>query len=338
MISVTKLILVFVTICALRDSTLAQTVERPSQTTPGVQIAQAVRVEEPPKLDGTVDDPIWQQAVPIKDFRQKEPYEGQPATESTEVRILYTHKEIYFGIACHDSAPHVIVATQLRRDVTQELDDYFEIVIDSRHDRRNAYVFQINPLGTQRDALITDEQVSETPQDGDPGWDGVWSSEARIKDDGWTATVAIPFSTLNFMRSQDVVWGLNFKRFIRRKNEEDLWSGWKRTFGVSKISEAGELHGITDGAAAEDRIRPSVANGEAVRRRPSAADEVSAQGVPRPADLRDPPRCRRVRARHSAGRRHRLRIVGSEERGARPSGPAFALRENLDTRAGGRGR
>ena len=128
--------------------------------------------------------------------------------------------------------------------MTQELDDYFEIVIDSRHDRRNAYVFQINPLGTQRDALITDEQAGDT-QDGDPGWDGVWTSEARITGDGWTATVAIPFSTLNFMRSNDVIWGINFKRFIRRKNEEDLWSGWRRTFGANKISEAGELHGIT---------------------------------------------------------------------------------------------
>jgi len=129
--------------------------------------------------------------------------------------------------------------------VTQELDDYFEIVIDSRHDRRNAYVFQINPLGTQRDALITDEQAGDT-QDGDPGWDGVWTSEARTTGDGWTATVAIPFATLNFMRSTDVIWGINFKRFIRRKNEEDLWSGWRRTFGANKISEAGELRGITE--------------------------------------------------------------------------------------------
>jgi hypothetical protein len=134
----------------------------------------------------------------------------------------------------------------LRRDVTQELDDYFEIIIDSRHDRRNAYVFQINSLGTQRDALITDEeQVSET-QDGDPGWDGVWTSEARSTTEGWTATVGIPFSTLNFMRSRDVVWGINFKRFIRSKNEEDLWSSWRRTLGAYRISQAGELHGITD--------------------------------------------------------------------------------------------
>ena len=158
----TKLIFTFLAIFELSQAGRTQVTARDNQMIEAVRIAQAVRVDGSPKMDGTLDDPLWQQAVPIKDFRQKEPYEGQPATESTEVRILYTHKEIYFGIACHDSAPHGIVATQLRRDVTQELDDYFEIVIDSRHDRRNAYVFQINPLGTQRDALITDEQVSGT--------------------------------------------------------------------------------------------------------------------------------------------------------------------------------
>jgi len=227
------------TICA-QNPTPAQSIEQ-------IRTAHAIRVERPPKLDGTLDDPIWQLATPITAFRQREPFEGQLATESTEVRILYAHNDIYFGIACHDSTPHGVIASQLRRDVSQEFDDYFEIVIDSRRDRRNAYLFQINPLGTQRDGLLSDQpqQFSDT-QDGDPGWDGVWTSEARIIDDGWTATVAIPFSTLNFMRSQDVVWGLNFKRLIRRKNEEDLWSGWKRTFGISKISEAGELRGITD--------------------------------------------------------------------------------------------
>jgi hypothetical protein len=196
-------------------------------------------------MDGTLSDPLWQEAKPITDFRQREPFEGQSATDPTEVRILYTRNEIYFGIACHNSAANRIVATQLRRDVTQELDDYFEIAIDAKHDRRNAYVFQINPLGTQRDALITDEQMNET-QDGDPGWDGIWTSEARITEHGWTATVAIPFSTLNFMNSHNVVWGINFKRFIRSKNEEDLWNGWRRVFGIAKISQAGELHGITD--------------------------------------------------------------------------------------------
>src|SRR5713101_3332891 len=232
-----------------------------SDTAFAKRIAQATRVERAPRLDGRLADPVWQQASPITDFRQREPYEGQPATEHTEVRILYTRNEVYFGVVCHDSVANGPVATQLRRDVTQELDDYFEIVIDSRRDRRNAYVFQINPLGTQRDSLITDEQVEAT-QDGDPGWDGVWTSEARRTGDGWTATIAIPFSTLNFMRSRDVVWGVNFKRFIRRKNEEDLWSGWRRTFGATKISQAGELHGINDiGSGRLFIVKPYVLGG-----------------------------------------------------------------------------
>jgi hypothetical protein len=234
-------------VCALNRATAGQ-IPEPAATAnpePAERVAQAVRVEHSPRLDGTLNDPLWQQASPITGFKQREPYEGQPATERTEVRVLYSRNEIYFGIACHDSVVNGPVATQLRRDVTQELDDYFEIVIDSRHDRRNAYVFQINPLGTQRDALITDEQAGEA-QDGDTGWDGVWTSEAQITRDGWTATIAIPFSTLNFMRTRDVVWGLNFKRFIRRKNEEDLWSGWRRTFGAARISQAGELRGINE--------------------------------------------------------------------------------------------
>jgi hypothetical protein len=210
-----------------------------------LRTAQASRVDRAPKLDGTLDDPLWQQASPISNFLQREPYEGQAPTETTEVRIVYDKHEVYFGVTCFDSDPKGIVATELRRDVSQELDDYFEIIIDSSPDRRNAYVFQVNPLGTQRDALITEEQAAENG-DGDPGWDGVWTSEARITKLGWTATVGIPFSTLNFMQSRDVIWGMNFKRFIRRRNEEDLWSGWQRVYGAARIGQAGELHGISD--------------------------------------------------------------------------------------------
>jgi Domain of unknown function (DUF5916) len=210
-----------------------------------LRTAQASRVDHAPRLDGTLDDPEWQQATAITNFLQREPYEGQEPTEKTEVRVIYTNDAVFFGVTCFDSDYKGIIATELRRDVSQELDDYFEIVIDSAHDRRNAYVFQFNPLGTQRDALITEEQKSEQA-DGDPGWDGVWTSEARITNRGWTATIGIPFPTLNFMQSQDVIWGINFKRFIRRKNEEDLWSGWRRVYGAARISHAGELHGISE--------------------------------------------------------------------------------------------
>src|SRR5438094_9433741 len=196
-----------------------------------LRTAKASRVDRATKLDGTLDDPIWQHATPIDNFLQREPFEGQPSTEKSEVRILYSKHEVYFGITCFDSDPKRIVATELRRDVPQELDDYFEIIIDSAHHRRNAYVFQINPLGTQRDALITEEQRTDrSTGDGDPGWEGVWASEARITKQGWTATIAIPFTTLNFMQSLDVTWGINVKRFVRRKNEEDVWSRWRCTY------------------------------------------------------------------------------------------------------------
>src|SRR6266487_3777515 len=212
----------------------------------GGTIAEAVRVEHPPKVDGSLSDPVWQTARLVSDFRQREPNEGEPATERTEVRILYTRHAVYFGIHCYDSEPSRIIATELRRDISQELDDHFEILIDSNHDRRDAYVFQINPLGTQSDGLIVAEQSNSEDVDFDSGWDGVWISEARIVPDGWTATIEIPFTTLNFTKSKDVVWGLNFKRFIRRKNEEDTWAAYRRTFGIRKVSEAGELRGITD--------------------------------------------------------------------------------------------
>ena len=208
--------------------------------------AAATRVDRSPKLDATLDDPLWASATPITDFRQREPHEGQPPTEKTEVRILYTRHAVYFAIHCYDSESSRIIATELRRDVAQNLDDHFEILIDSNHDRRGAYVFEVNPLGTQSDGLIVEEQMASDGGDFDRGWDGVWTSEARVTPDGWIATVEIPFTSLNFTHSMDVTWGLNFKRFIRRKNEEDLWSAYRRTFGITKVSQAGELKGIKD--------------------------------------------------------------------------------------------
>jgi hypothetical protein len=220
--------------------------QAPESETAAPNAAVAVRVDQGPKMDGTLDDPLWQLAKRISDFRQQEPYEGQSATERTEVRILYSRHAVYFGIHCFDSDPSRIIASELRRDVSQDLDDHFEILIDSNHDRRGAYVFQVNPLGTQMDGLIVEEQRDNSSVDFDSGWDGVWTSEARIGADGWTATIEVPFTTLNFTNSTDVLWGMNLKRFIRRKNESDLWRAYRRTFGITKVSEAGDLEGIKD--------------------------------------------------------------------------------------------
>ena len=218
----------------------------PAKGQPARISAEATPIDHAPKLDGALNDPLWQSAKPITDFHQREPHEGEASSEETEVRILYTRHAVYFGIHCFDSEPSRIIATELRRDVSQDLDDHFEILIDSNHDRRGAYVFEVNPLGTQNDGLIVEGQGDTDEGDFDRGWDGVWTSEARITSDGWTATIEIPFTTLNFTKSSDVAWGLNFKRFIRRKNEEDLWSAYRRIFGITAVSEAGDLRGIQD--------------------------------------------------------------------------------------------
>src|ERR1700757_988909 len=157
------------------------------------RVAFATRVETAPRLDGTLDDPIWQKAPMAADFRQREPLETLSATEKTEVHILYDARHVYFGIHCYDAEPRGIVATQLRRDLSQDLDDNFAIIIDPTLSHRNGYVFQINPLGTQRDGEVIEEQAPpQTDSIVDSSWDGLWISAAKITADGWTATIEIP--------------------------------------------------------------------------------------------------------------------------------------------------
>ncbi len=212
---------------------------------PTARVAMGTRTEQPPRIDGTLDDPVWRLAPAVGDFRQREPLQTFPATEKTEVHILYDSRHVYFGIHCYDSEPQGIVATQLRPDLSQDLDDNFAIVIDPTLSHRNGYIFQVNPLGTQRDGEIIEEQAPpQTDSIVDPSWDGLWISAAKVTRDGWTATIQIPFSTLNFRGGSEVTWGLNFRRFIRRKNEEDEWSGYRRVFGFWRVSQAGTLRGL----------------------------------------------------------------------------------------------
>jgi uncharacterized protein DUF5916 len=213
----------------------------------GSRQARAVRAERPPRIDGTLDDALWQTAPAVADFRQREPLQTEPATDKTEVHILYDSRHIYFGIHCYDADPKSIVATQLRQDLSQDLDDNFAIMIDPTLSRRNGYIFQVNPLGTQRDGEVVEEQAPPANDSiVDPSWDGLWVSAAKVANDGWTATVEIPFSTLNFHGASSVTWGINFRRFIRRKNEEDAWSGYRRVFGFWRVSQAGQLSGLED--------------------------------------------------------------------------------------------
>ena len=119
----------------------------------------AARADHAPKFDGTLEDPLWATAPTVSDFRQREPLETQAATERTEVHILYDSRHVYFGIRCYDRDPKAIVATQLRQDISQDFDDNFAIMIDPTLSHRSGYIFEVNPLGTQRDGEIIEEQA-----------------------------------------------------------------------------------------------------------------------------------------------------------------------------------
>ncbi|MDQ2922087.1 MAG: carbohydrate binding family 9 domain-containing protein [Acidobacteriota bacterium] len=206
----------------------------------GTRRIRALRVSEPIKIDGRLDEAVWSQAQSAGEFRQEEPNEGTPATEKTEVRVLFDEKNLYVGIHAFDSEPARINSRELVRDADFLNDDQIQILLDTYHDRRNGYRFTVNPLGTQQDALITDEG-----RDINLSWDAPWVSAGRTVQTGWTVEIAIPLTTLRFIEGADV-WGLNISRIIRRKNEQDLWTSWQRSFGLERVSQAGELLGVEE--------------------------------------------------------------------------------------------
>ena len=201
---------------------------------------QAIRVSDTIKIDGLLDEAAWSLAQPATDFRQERPIEGATASERTEVRVLFDDKNIYFGIRAFDSDAGHINARELVRDASFSNDDKVEILLDTYHDRRNAFRFAVNPLGTQQDALLTDEG-----RDVNLAWDAPWISQGRIDTEGFIVEIAIPLTTLRFTEGIDR-WGFNVSRIIRRKDEENLWTSWQRAFGLERVSQAGELTGVEE--------------------------------------------------------------------------------------------
>ncbi len=206
-----------------------------AQPAPTTKTLRAHRIASPVRVDGVLDEQAWKEAESATDFVQQDPHVGEPVSEPTEVRVLVDDEAIYFGIVCRDSDPHGVLARELRRDNPFAADDHVEILLDTFHDHRNAYHFAVNPLGTQYDALITDEG-----HDVNPEWNERWWSETRITADGWTAEIKIPLTTLRSGPHLDT-FGVNFKRYIRRKNESAQWTGWSRDFPFLQVSQAGHL-------------------------------------------------------------------------------------------------
>lgn len=203
-------------------------------------VAERLADEERVVLDGVLDEPVWARAEPATGFRQQEPVEGAPPSERTEVRIAYSDRALYIGAALFDTDPAGIKGFQKRRDAGLGSDDRFMWILDTFLDGRSGYFFEINPAGLMGDGLLRIGSGNSINK----SWDGIWEARVLRHDRGWSAEIEIPFRTLNFdpVASE---WGINFQRTIRRKNEELLWSGWRRTEGLFRPAAAGRLRGLT---------------------------------------------------------------------------------------------
>ena len=200
--------------------------------------ARVVHTTSPIRLDGTLAEAAWLTADSITEFRQSDPAEGRPATERTVVRLLATAGGLYVGVWAYDGVPGAIRHAQLRRDSDFGSDDSFTLLLDPLRDRRTGFLFQVNPNGAMADAQVINYETINLD------WNGVWDARARLTSFGWTAELWIPWQTLRYRPGNDV-WGVNFERLIRRKNEDVLWRAWQRTEGILFLQHEGLVAGFT---------------------------------------------------------------------------------------------
>jgi hypothetical protein len=198
-------------------------------------------------IDGVLDEPIWQGAPVATDFIQRDPDNGAPATERTEVRVVYDTSRLIFGVTLFDSEPNRLLGNQMQRDQSFDADDRFMWTIDTFLNERTGYFFEINPSGAMGDGLVDPAIDAGFGNDLGVGinrsWDGIWLARVRRHAQGWSAEIEVPFSTMNF-DPDAAAWGINFQRTVRRKNEDSLWTGHARNQGLGRMSNAGRLSGI----------------------------------------------------------------------------------------------
>ena len=205
-------------------------------------LAVAVPIPSPPIIDGVLDEPFWALVQPVTGFLQRDPVDGAPASEKTEVRIAYTPTALYFGMTMHDSEPNLIRGNILQRGGWIDKDDNIRIALDTYDDGRNAYMFEVGVLGTQDDALISDESST------DWNWDGIYTTEARITEEGWVLEIEIPFTTIRFDDTEAPEMGIAIARTIRRKNESVFWPhiGQEYRSGIVQVSRYARMTGLRD--------------------------------------------------------------------------------------------
>jgi hypothetical protein len=211
------------------------------------KILQATKIQQGIKLDGLLDDTAWAHAATATDFIMNYPQFGIPSTEKTIVKILYDDDAIYVGAYLYDSDPKGIRKQLTARDREGRADaDNFSVTFDTYLDKQNAYQFIVTTANVQSDVRMSQGGAANCNGDGCPNdrnWDAVWDSKTRIVADGWVVEMKIPYFSLRFGKKELQNWGLQFNRFIRRKNENSFWSPVDPNVS-GFINQFGELRGL----------------------------------------------------------------------------------------------
>ena len=201
--------------------------------------AHAVRRTGDISIDGKLDEAAWSAAPKQSGFVQRFPKDGAKASLETHFAVLYDDNAIYVGVWADDPEPARIRRLLTRRDIDSPADAIM-VGIDSYHDRRTAYVFQLNAAGVQRDMIVFDDANM------DDTWDAVWTGNASVNDKGWCAEFRIPLNQLRFSGSNsEHEWGLQVVRTVSRTQEQATWSPWPRA-GSEVVSRFGIVDGIHD--------------------------------------------------------------------------------------------
>jgi hypothetical protein len=200
---------------------------------------QAIKVSQPPKIDGLLDDDAWNNVPVVTGFIQNFPSYGSAASQRTEVKIIYDNSAIYIGAYLYDD-PSLIRKQVTARDEEQQKDlDYFSVFFDTYNDHQNGFQFLVTSSNVQTDARLAPNLVLTAGEYGDKTWDAVWDSKVSIVADGWIVEMRIPYLSLRFAKKNIQDWGLQFLRSVRRNNETTFWnpvdpnvSGFVNQFGI----------------------------------------------------------------------------------------------------------
>ncbi|MEW6319944.1 MAG: DUF5916 domain-containing protein [Acidobacteriota bacterium] len=198
----------------------------------------------PISVDGRLDEDDWRAAAPVADFYQTGRNEGLPASERTEVRVLYDAERIYIGFRAWDSEPDRMRIRSVFRDESGGADELVAVMLDAYHGHRGAIQFVTNANGLMEDLLQTGESTTTRNHD----WDTVWASQGRVLADGYEVEMAVPFTSLRFelpREGGDIVFGIGFKRNIPRRNEESVWPFVPNDSSWYRPAELGHLRGLS---------------------------------------------------------------------------------------------